>query len=114
MGDEKLALRAKWIAAARELWSNTPEERHAGMGNNIAWSLYELRAEIGAEDKAFALEVAKVAAKAAPEDASVIDTLACTLHMNGQVEEAVKTVKRCLELEPDNAEWQRRLEEFGG
>lgn len=106
--------RERWLRAGRELWKHTPEEDVARIGNYIAWGIYEERESVGEEDLAFALSVAEKAAAAAGEDANVIDTLACCQFALGRVDAAVTTINRCIEIEPKNAEWKRRLAEFQG
>jgi len=104
--------RALWLAASRELWKHVPEDRVGAIGNGIAWGLYEYHKKLGPEDHAFALQVAEVAARAAQEDANVQDTLACCLFVVGERERAIQAVRRCIELEPENPSWKKRLAEF--
>ena len=104
--------RAKWLAAGRTLWSHVSDEDVAALGNRLAWSLWEAREHLSDDDKAFALTVAMKTAQASPEDASVLDTYACTLYMNGKLDEAVATIKKAIALDPDNDEWQARLTMF--
>lgn len=113
--EERAAALARWLETCRQLWKITPEKHAAYLGGNIAWKIYERRDIVADADKVFALEVAQAASKAAgDEDANTLDTLACCYFMNGKLDEATALVKRCIELEPDNGEWQRRLEQFGG
>jgi len=104
--------RRAWVSAARSLWEVTPDERRPRIGNNIAWNLYECSSMLGYDDLGFALAVATEVARLTPEDANVIDTLACCLHAVGREEDALRNVRRCIELQPDNPEWKRRLQEF--
>ena len=104
--------RLKWLAACRELWTTVPDDLRARVGNNIAWYLYEYRQHVGLEDLRFALDVAKKCAALTPDDPYVVDTLACCLHALGQKTEALATIRRCIELDPKNPQWQSRLEEF--
>jgi len=110
--EEKRAARALVREAAPRLWKHVPEEYQANIGNSIAWGFYEDAEVLDATEKAFALEVAVVAAKAADDDVNVIDTLACCLFINGKVKEALVEVQRCIELDPENPEWHKRREEF--
>lgn len=105
---KKAEHRTKWVAAGRQLWQHAAEDDIPSLGNNLAWSFWELRTELSADDRAFALEVATKTSKAAPEDASVLDTLACALHMNGRKEEALATLDRAIALDPENEEWRAR------
>lgn len=111
-GDEANAHRRQLLASYRIAWTNRPEGSTSAFGNSVAWSLWEQREGLDAEAKAFALEVARAAAEQADEDPNVLDTLACCLFMNGQVEEAIRQAERCVELAPDNEEFQSRLELF--
>lgn len=106
--------RGRWLKAGRELWKHTPQEDVVRIGNYIAWGIYEQRGEVGPEDLEFALSVAQKAAAAAGPDANVIDTLACCQYALGHVEAAITTINRCIEIEPKNAEWKRRLADFQG
>jgi len=111
---EEVALphRRRWMRANHSLWSCAKEEDRAEIGNFIAWGIYVQHEHLGAADLRFGLEVARIAAGLAPEDASIVDTLACMLFAVGEREEACETVRRCIQLEEDNPEWRRRLEEF--
>ena len=102
------------FAAARALWPNVPctSEHYAGIGNNIAWSMYEGRAKLTAEDLAWALGVAQAVVEAAPKEPYLVDTLACCLYAVGRKSEAIATVHRTIELDPVNPKWRDRLREF--
>ena len=109
---DKLVRRARWLRAARKLWSHTPKESAGHIGNQIAWGIYETRADVDEVDLLFALEVAAGAVEALPEDPNVVDTFACCLHAVGRKEEALKMVRRCIQLDPKNEEWKKRLDDF--
>lgn len=104
---------AEAARAARTAWKHCPPEAKAQAGNQIAWSFWELREFASADDKAFALEVARASDAAMPNTPQVLDTLACVLFMNGQKDEAAKTIEKCMQLDPQNPQWPKRLEEFG-
>ena len=91
-----------------------PADQVSPFGNSLAWSYYEARALLSPEDKAFALEVAERAQAAAKDDTSILDTYACCLSMNGKKDEAIRQVRRCIELEPDKQQWKDRLAELEG
>lgn len=101
-----------WVEAARKLWHHTPEMNRGSLGNAIAWNFYEARAELGPDELAFALDVARDAVKILPNDPNVVDTLACCLFATGARDEALLMIKRCIELDPQNPEWKKRLEDF--
>lgn len=106
------AARARRRAAQRQAWPHCPFEELVTVGNQLAWSSYEASAELTPEERGFALEVARRAAELAPEDAAVLDTLACCLHINGLREEALEVARRCVALEPGNEAWRARVEAF--
>ena len=92
-------------------------------GNTVASKFYESRDELSPADKAFALEVAARAAKAAEAESQVdpearerlvhaLDVYACCLSMNGKKDEALKQLERCKELDPNAEVWKDRLAEF--
>ena len=114
--EERTSHRKRGFDAARKLWPHvSPENEYfVHIGNNIAFSYYQGRAHLAARDLAWALEIARKVAANAPEDAYVIDTLACCLYAVGLEDEAVEALRRCIELEPANLKWKERLREFGG
>jgi len=99
------------MASRRMAWKHCPADQREGYGNALAWSLWEERENLDDSSKAFALEVAMVAAEGS-SDANVLDTLACCYYMNGQADKALATIDRCIELQPDNAEWPKRRKMF--
>ena len=103
--------RSKAFASRKLAWKHCPDEGREGFGNALAWSLWEEREGLDDDAKAFALEVAMAAAKSS-NDANVLDTLACCYYMNGNAEKAIATIDRCIELQPDNAEWPKRRKMF--
>ena len=102
------------VASYRIAWKHCPEEYTSSFGNGLAWSFWTQRERLDAEAKAFALEVIEKAAELSPEDANLLDTLACTLFMNGQQERAIEVAEKCVALAPDNAEFKERLQTFRG
>lgn len=108
----RIAYRKEARAAAVKLWKHTPVKHFAMVGNTIAWGFYEDVEHLSAEEKAWALKVAKVAVDAGSEDANIVDTYACCLFINGKVDEALKQVERCIELAPDKKEWRKRKASF--
>lgn len=106
------AARARRREALQRAWPHCPRDEMIEFGNALAWSFYESTEELGAEEKAFALQVAARAAELAPEAPAVVDTLACCLWMNGKKDEALAAARRCVELDPKNDAWRERVEEF--
>lgn len=95
-------------------WKNVGDEQMVDYGNQIAWSLYEAKDELSADEKTFALEVATKIATKADKNAAVLDTVACVQFMNGKKDDAIKTIKHAIELDGKNEEYKARLKEFGG
>lgn len=106
------AARARQRGALKRAWSCCPTDEIVGFGNQLAWVYFEGAEELGTEDKQFARAVAQRAAELAGDDPTVLDTLACCSFMNGDKDEALRLVRRCLELDPTNEQWKVRLEEF--
>ena len=110
-------------AAMKAAWPHVAAEQAGPFGNSVAWAYYEAREELSPEDKAFALEVAEKAAKAAEAQSATddqarerflhtLDTYACCLFMNGKKDEALKQLERCKEIDPNADVWKDRLAEF--
>lgn len=59
-----------------------------------------------------ALELARAALDLAPKTASYIDTLGEVHFRRGEIPEAIQCAEQCLELEPDNANYQMQLDRF--
>jgi thiol-disulfide isomerase/thioredoxin len=110
--DEAAKQRQEMRKSARRALENCPAGERAAFGNQLAWDYWETRTELTAEEKIFALEVARSSAASSKDDVHVIDTLACCLFMNGKTEEAMREIQRCIDLEPGNSQWRRRLAEF--
>lgn len=106
---ERLAAQRR---AEREAWAVCPPEQRARLGHDLAWSWYEASEELAAEELAFALEVARAAAAAAPASATHQDTLACLLWESGALEEALAAARRARALEPDEPRWAERVSEL--
>lgn len=95
-------------------WKSVPADQLVDFGNQLAWSFYEAKDEISADDKAFALDVATKVAARADKNAAVFDTVACVQFMNGKKDDAIKSIKHAIELDPKNDDFKARLKEFGG
>jgi tetratricopeptide (TPR) repeat protein len=75
--------------------------------NNLAW----LAANCG-RDAGQALSHAKRAVELKPKNAAYLDTLAEVQFRRGEYDEAIKTMKRCLELQPGVARHREQIERF--
>jgi thiol-disulfide isomerase/thioredoxin len=65
--------------------------------NALAWQIYELASQgpqLAPELVSSALDAAETAARAAPDDASTLDTLAHLLHLSGQLDRAVEVQQK--------------------
>lgn len=93
-------------------WPHCPTELISRYGNEVAWKLYLDWPALDKEMRAAAIAVARKAVEVAPKAAEILDTLACLLFNDGQVDEAVRLMRECLRLEPDRDLWEQRLEMF--
>ena len=116
---DELGHTAASLRAFREAWKHVPESQVAPVGNGIAWGFWVQRDELTAEDKRFALEVAKRATREFEEVntdpdalAQYLDTLACCHFMAGDRAKARELMKRCIELSPEVQEFEERLALF--
>lgn len=115
MARDENARKEAWTAiaaAARKAWEAVPEESVPFFGNSVAWAFWENRELCSKDDTLWALEVARKASAAAPDDVNILDTLACCLYAAGRQREALEMVRKCIQLDPENEEWQKRLEEL--
>ena len=72
--------------------------------NEIAWNAYQMLNQMPSSDEklvAAALGVAEKAAKVAPEDGSVLDTLAHLVHFNGDLDRAIELQTKAVEFSAD-------------
>ena len=84
----------------------------AAIHNNIAY-LYVSANDESFRDKVKALEHAKKAAELSKEkNAEILDTLARTYFINGQIKEAIDAENKALKLEPYNEEFKGKLKEY--
>jgi thiol-disulfide isomerase/thioredoxin len=115
-GASKEALRTAALAQLstyrEKVWPRLYAGREAYAANEIAWSHWQAAEFLDESAKRFALEVAKAAVEAEPDDAAILDTLACCHWMNGESDRARELVERCIRLEPKNPEWVARREAF--
>lgn len=79
--------------------------RGASLHNSVAWLAATCRREL---DKGLAH--AEKAVALSPKEAGYLDTLAEVCFQRGDKDRAVKLMKRCRELEPDNAYFPRQLQ----
>jgi tetratricopeptide (TPR) repeat protein len=75
--------------------------------NNLAWLSARCRRKLDE-----ALSYSTKAVELAPENAGYLDTLAEVHYQRGEKEKAIELMKRCLELEPRRAYFQKQLQRF--
>jgi len=83
------------------------ENDKAGQQNDLAW----LCTRTG-EKLPEAVELARAAVEARPENSAFLDTLADVLYVTGERDEAIRTEERALKLSPDNEFMVEQLERF--
>jgi thioredoxin-related protein len=93
-------------------WPNCPSNLRADYGNHVAWELYLDWSRVDEDLRQAAINVAREAVGAAPKAPEILDTLACLLFNDGQIDEAVRLMQKCIRLEPDRDLWEDRLEMF--
>lgn len=93
-------------------WPHCREQDAPFLGNNIAWDVYQDWPTIPDDLRREAIRVANKAVEAQPEAVEILDTLACLLFADGQVDEAVRLMQRCVQLDPERELWAERLEMF--
>ncbi len=81
--------------------------RSAALHNALAWLAANCRKNLGA-----ALEHARKAVELEPENAGYLDTLAEVYFQRGNNDEAIKTMKKCLELSPTRTYYRKQLRRF--
>lgn len=113
-GLDELAVRhrASYHESHLKAWANCPADLTAEFGNHVAWEIYLDWTRVDRKTRKAGIEVARAAVKAAPKTPEILDTLACLLFNDGQVEEAIEVMRRCVTLEPDRGLWDERLEMF--
>ncbi|MCA8981083.1 MAG: DUF255 domain-containing protein [Planctomycetes bacterium] len=107
--EEVVAHRREAREARRAAWPHCPPSERALFANNLAWAYWQDRAHLGEADRRFALEVATEAQRLEPNNVLLLDTYACCLWLNGRKDEAKAQIGRCIELDPENKEWRKRL-----
>ncbi len=93
------------IQNARRLAAHYPDD--AQLRNEIAWSLAQRGADLG-----LALKLAREAAKLAPNDANILDTLAEVHFRRGEFMQALVIARALSEKNPERADLQQQLAKF--
>ena len=93
-------------------WPHVPKAYRAWFGNHVAWDIYKDWAILSDEVRAKGIEIARIATDLEPGSPDLLDTLACLLFSDGQLDEAIELARRCIALEPDKDLWRNRLALF--
>ena len=83
------------------------ESQDADLLNNLAW--FCATADIFLKE---AIEAAERAVALKPEDANILDTLAEAYFRDGRRAEAVATIKRAIEIDPESSYFRDQLKRF--
>jgi thiol-disulfide isomerase/thioredoxin len=98
--------------ALRNIWKYAGKDERTNIGPQVALDFFQRRAAITADEKVFALQVAKDTHELAPDNAAAVAGLACCLYMNGSKDEAIAKIQRAIEMDPTNKNWPARLADF--
>lgn len=93
------------LATHRELLSRYPDD--TGAMNSLAW--FCAKKGVGLE---LATEVAAKAAELSDEDPGILDTLAEVYYARGMYDEAIETINRAIEKEPEDSYLKEQLAKF--
>jgi len=107
LGDEEMAARERGLVGATLKRVLSEETDDADLLNSLAWfcataDMFIAEAVVAAE-RAVALS---------PDDANILDTLAEAYFRDGRPGEAVATIKRAIEIDPESAYFREQLERF--
>ncbi len=95
-------------------WRTAPDSEALEFGLQVLRELEANQDKLGADDKGFALDVATRIEKLGGADAEALDLVAGAYFMNGHKDDALRLLRRAIELEPRNADLEKRLKAFGG
>lgn len=95
-------------------WRTAPDSEALAFGKQVLRELEANKDKLNDEDKAFALDVAGRVEKLGTKDPDALDLVAGAHFMNGKKDDAQRIERRALELDPKNAEFAKRLKDFGG
>jgi thiol-disulfide isomerase/thioredoxin len=104
------ATRAEARAAARDAWKHCPEDRAAEFGRRLAADFMAAAPDLDDADRAFAVDVATRASALLPRSVDHLETLADCLERAGRKDEALATLRRAAEIDPNRPSVRARLE----
>ena len=97
----------KALATYQELVDEFPQ--NATLLNNFAWYIYDKKAEDHFNQ---AIAIAQKAVGLEPQADYIWDTLARLQFANGNIDDAVESMQKAAELNPEEATYQKLLEEY--
>jgi thiol-disulfide isomerase/thioredoxin len=106
-------LRSFSRTAFEKAWADCPESERARDGVQMILVYCETY-DMTAEQARFVLGAARSLTEFAPEDPPVWDALATAEQVAGERKAALAAIRRCIELEPDNKRWTKRLQQLEG
>ena len=107
LGDTGMAERERGLVGATLRRVLSEETADADLLNNLAWFCATADMFI-----AEAVEAAERAVALSPEDANILDTLAEAYFRDGRTADAVATIKRAIEIDPESSYFKEQLERF--
>jgi thiol-disulfide isomerase/thioredoxin len=102
--------RSEARAAAKEAWKRCPPDRAAEIGLKTALEFAAVPAELDADDRAFAVEVASRASSLLPSSVDHLEALATCLEIDGRKDEALEALRRAAAIDPTRPSLRARLE----
>ena len=101
------------VSAARALWSHVPDTLLLRVaGEIVAVFTNAPKGQLSRNHKRFLLEVGKAAAEAGPADPSLLALHGECLFTAGRKEDAIRQLRKCVDMDPKNARWRDMLVRF--
>jgi uncharacterized Ntn-hydrolase superfamily protein len=107
LGEEEMAARERGLVGGTLKRVLSEDAADADLLNNLAW--FCATADIFVKQ---AVEAAERAVALRPEDANILDTLAEAYFRDGRAAEAVATIERAIEIDPESSYFREQLERF--
>ncbi len=107
LGEEAMAARERGLVGETLKRVLSDDADDAELLNNLAW--FCATADIFVSE---AVKAAERAAALKPEDANILDTLAEAYFRDGRAAEAVATIQRAIEIDPESIYFAEQLERF--
>jgi len=100
------------LAAARTVWNNVPEPLVQKVASEIVRIFLHTRERLGPDHRVFLVQISEAMLELTPEDPSRIAMHGVCLFTAGRKEEAIQTMHRAIEIDPENRRWSLFLAEF--